>query len=140
MAEHDEAAMPSAAFRADLASLREHVTAALDRSIDRCARCKVCDNQIDAVMAAVGAEFDRLHAALEHAEAAAAGSHEGIRLWMQDCGELVAKHRARAEAAEAKLAVIKAHCRGHLELPGSCCPHLAHEILAIIGNDEGGLR
>ena len=41
---------------------------------------------------------------LEHAQAAAAGSHEGIRLWMLDCGELVSKHRARAEAAEAKAA------------------------------------
>ena len=50
-------------------------------------------------------EFE-LVKALEHAMSAAAGSHEGIRLWMQDCGELVAKHRARAEAAEAKLAEI----------------------------------
>jgi hypothetical protein len=38
--------------------------------------------------------------ALEHAKAAATGSREGIRLWMLDCGELVAKHRARADAAE----------------------------------------
>ena len=32
-------------------SLRERIAAALDASIDRCARCKVCDAQIDAVMA-----------------------------------------------------------------------------------------
>ena len=31
---------------------------------------------------------------------------------------------------------IAAHCRGHLELPGSCCPHLAQEILAVIGTGE----
>jgi hypothetical protein len=39
---------------------------------------------------------------LEHAQSAAAGSGEGTRLWMLDCGELVAKHRERAEAAEAE--------------------------------------
>ena len=94
------------AFQADLAALREQVEAALDRSIDRCARCKVCDTQINAVMAAVGAEFDRLYAALEHAVSAAAGSHEGVRLWMLDCGELVAKHRARADAAEETLEAL----------------------------------
>ena len=43
---------------------------------------------------------------LEHAQEAAAGSHEGVRLWMLDCGELAAKHRARAEAAEGKLRQI----------------------------------
>jgi hypothetical protein len=43
---------------------------------------------------------------------------------------------ARAGAAEATLHTITSHCRGHLELPGSCCPHLAHEILAIIGTKE----
>ena len=32
---------------------------------------------------------------------------------MLDCGELVAKHRARAEAAEAKLDAIAAYCREH---------------------------
>jgi len=60
--------------------------------------------------------------------------------------------RERAVAAEAereelisarlsrsvRLARIAAHCRGHLKLPGSCCPHLAQEILAIIGADEEG--
>ena len=44
--------------------------------------------------------------ALEHAKAAAAGSHEGIRLWMLDCGELVAKQRARADAAEKDTALL----------------------------------
>ncbi len=94
-------------------------------------------------MAAVGVDFDRLHAALEHAVSAAMGSHEGIRVWMLDCGELVAKHRdragaatGRAEAAEATLATLTAHNRRHLELAGSCCPHLAQENLAIIGEEE----
>ena len=54
--------------------------------------------------------------------------------------------RFRARVAEAKLATINAHCRGHLKLPGSCCPHLAEEILAITGtgpedrSDEGEPR
>ena len=42
----------------------------------------------------------QMREALEHAKAAAAGSHDGIRLWMLDCGELVAKRRARADVAE----------------------------------------
>ena len=44
---------------------------------------------------------------LEHAKAALAGSNEGVRLWMLDCGELTAKHRERARAAEAKLAELE---------------------------------
>ena len=44
--------------------------------------------------------------------------------------------RERAERAEARLAAIAEHCRGHLRLPGSCCPHLAEEILAVIGSEE----
>lgn len=59
----------------------------------------------------VAAALDRAEAAeaaLEHAKAALAGDNEGVRLWMLDCGELVAKHRARAEAAEAKLAALTA--------------------------------
>ena len=53
------------------------------------------------------AERDQVAIQLQHAKAAAAGSHEGIRLWMLDCGELVAKHRARAEAAESTAAEIR---------------------------------
>ena len=37
---------------------------------------------------------------LQHAEDAARGSHEGIRLWMIDCSRIAAKHRERADAAE----------------------------------------
>jgi hypothetical protein len=51
-------------------------------------------------------EFD-LVKALTHAMAALADDNEGVRLWMLDCGELVAKHRARAEAAEATLAGVR---------------------------------
>jgi len=80
-------------------------------------------------------EFELVQA-LTHAMAALADDNEGVRLWMLDCGMLVAKHRARAEAAEARLATIASHCRGHLKLPGSCCPHLAHEILAIISTER----
>ena len=32
-------------------TLRARIAAALDASIDRCARCKTCDTQVDAVMA-----------------------------------------------------------------------------------------
>lgn len=56
-----------------------------------------------------------LLAELEHAKSAAAGSHEGVRLWMLDCGNLVQKHRERAGAAEAKLAAIETHCRKRIE-------------------------
>lgn len=35
-------------------ALRKAVTLALHGSVDRCARCKVCDVQVDAVMAALG--------------------------------------------------------------------------------------
>jgi hypothetical protein len=44
-----------------------------------------------------------------------------------------------AEADRAKLATLAAHNRGHLELPGSCCPHLAQENLAIIDAGEPSL-
>lgn len=44
---------------------------------------------------------------LKHAMAALAEDNEGIRLWMLDCGELVAKHRARADVAEAELAELR---------------------------------
>jgi hypothetical protein len=64
-------------------------------------------------------EFD-LVKALQHAMDALAGDNEGVRLWMLDCGNLVQKHRehaveasarlgeerARADAAEAKLAEL----------------------------------
>jgi len=52
------------------------------------------------------------------------------------CDAEIGRLRARAEAAEAKLATLAAHNRGHLKLPGSCCPHLALENLAIIGSEE----
>lgn len=37
----------------DLEALRERITQALRDSIDRCARCKVCDQQVDAAMAVI---------------------------------------------------------------------------------------
>ena len=49
----------------------------------------------------------QLRQVLKHAMAALAEDSEGIRLWMLDCGELVAKHRARADAAEAELAKLR---------------------------------
>lgn len=49
----------------------------------------------------------QLRQALKHTMAALAEDNEGVRLWMLDCGELVAKHRARADAAEAELAELR---------------------------------
>lgn len=40
----------------DRAELRRRIDAALQDSMDRCARCKACDNQVDAVMAVLDAE------------------------------------------------------------------------------------
>jgi hypothetical protein len=77
-------------------------------------------------------EFAALKAALEHAQAALAGDHEGIRLWMLDCGELVAKHRARAEAAEAKLADVRAV----LLEGGQDHRTVRRRALAVIGTGE----
>lgn len=104
---------------------RELIVSALDGSIDLCARCKVWHEQVDAVMAVAWP-------LLEHAQFAAAGSHEGIRLWMLDCGELVAKHRERADEAEAKLAAVRDACRS---IPSP----IANRILATISTegDEG---
>jgi hypothetical protein len=76
---------------------------------------------------------------LEHAQEAAAGSDEGVRLWMLDCGELVTEHRDRAEAAERKLARIEAEC--HRYAYGAHLMEVwvnASIIMAIIGTDEKG--
>jgi hypothetical protein len=43
----------------------------------------------------------------------------------------------RLRIAEGKLAAIETGCREHLGREGSCCPHLAEDILAIIGGEEG---
>lgn len=78
---------------------------------------------------------------LEHAQAAAAGSHEGVRLWMLDCGELVAKHRARTEAAEAKLAAIVSIATDARGVGFDWMPLApvvpAADILAVIGTGGG---
>ena len=50
---------------------------------------------------AAEAQLMQLRDELGHAKSALAGDHEGIRLWMLDCGNLVDKHRKRAEHAEA---------------------------------------
>ena len=109
-------------------SLRHRVAVALYVSMDGCARCKVCDTQIDAAMAVIWP-------LLEHAQAALAGDNEGVRLWMLDCGELVAKHRARAEAAEAKLARIREVCDQYGWMSHASWKR---SILAITGTDEEG--
>jgi hypothetical protein len=85
---------------------------------------------------------DAIWPLLEHAQAAAAGSHEGVRLWMADCGELVAKHRARAEAAEGKLrAIDQAVTRFFTETPHGGWPEdLADAVRAVIGSEEGADR
>lgn len=71
------------------------------------------------------------------------GEYENAIDWHTTCTSCAAvmdsayAETMRREAAEAKLAALAAHCRGHLELSGSCCPHLAQEILAVIGSEEG---
>ena len=45
------------------------IVAALDESIDRCARCKVCDSQINAVMRAVWPLLEGTQARADAAEA-----------------------------------------------------------------------
>ena len=36
--------------------MRQRIDRALSESVDRCARCKICDNQVDAVMRVLGYE------------------------------------------------------------------------------------
>jgi hypothetical protein len=55
---------------------------------------------------------DELAVRLEHAEQALTGSSEGCRLWFLDCAELTAKHRARADAAEARWQAVKDYLGG----------------------------
>ena len=73
---------------------------------------------------------------LEHAQAAL-NDNEGVRLWMLDCGELVAKHRERAEAAEGKLDEIYEYCRTYRGDEGMTLA--CDDILAITGT-EGDRR
>lgn len=40
-----------------MTNLRQRITDALDGSVDKCARCKTCDNQVDAVMRVVQEEI-----------------------------------------------------------------------------------
>ena len=48
---------------AETEGIRERLEAALDVSIDRCARCKVCDTQIGAAMTVLGPLLERAEAA-----------------------------------------------------------------------------
>lgn len=102
-------------------------------------------------MAAIGTEFDRMHAAMEHAVSAAMGSHGGVRLWMLDCGHLVQKHREhaaeasirlgeqreRAERAEAKLAEIETLAREERARYPAMPVVPVRDILAIVGGEDG---
>ena len=128
---------------------REHVqdliAAALDESVGRCARCKVCDSQINAVMHAIwplleGAGYwhKRWTAALERAD------EDGVQIISQHVriGEL----ERRAEAAEAKLAAIERQCGKATEAlrRGTGIPLRqqdvmvdARYILEIIGTEGG---
>lgn len=86
-------------------------------------------------------EAAKLRAELEHARSALAGDNEGVRLWMLDCAALTAKHRARADEAEGKLADIATRCRGLLEhavaarVPRSQVHLSAVQLLAIIDGE-----
>ena len=80
---------------------------------------------------------DALWPLLDHAQQALS-SNEGVRLWMLDCGELVAKHRERAVAAEATLAKVAAYCQVRAAKSNRTLPRTVHvaDILAIIGSEE----
>jgi hypothetical protein len=113
---------PSAATSAPfLADLRRQVSAVLDAfpSVDRSAGR--CGRQAAAVMAVITP-------ALEHAMSAAAGSHEGVHLWMLDCGRIAERARARADAADAILVAVVKRCRDSGE-------QVADAILRIIAGE-----
>jgi hypothetical protein len=106
------------------------VAAALDRESLR-----------ELIMAAAGRDdgpwtageriVDAVWPLLEHAQSALAGDNEGVRLWMLDCGELVAKHRARAEAAAAELAGLRSMLEG-----GPAGAAARRRALAITGTGQ----
>ena len=116
---------PVAAITAALeGNWRERVTVALDASVDRCARCKVCDNQVDAVMAAI----------LPLAEL------ENAITWDTSCTSCARvldsayEQTCRAEAAEGKLASL----RTVLLEGGQGAATARRRALAIIGTEEQG--
>lgn len=116
---------PVAAITAALeGNWRERVTVALDASVDRCARCKVCDNQVDAVMAAI----------LPLAEL------ENAITWDTSCTSCARvldsayEQTCRAEAAEGKLASL----RTVLLEGGQGAATARRRALAIIGTGEQG--
>jgi hypothetical protein len=80
--------------------VRERLEAALDDSIDRCPRCKVCDTQIGAAMTVLGPLLER------------------------------------AEAAEAKLAEVRAAAHAVTGRYPLLPVVPAKDILAIIGTEE----
>jgi hypothetical protein len=105
------------------------VAAALDRESLR-----------ELIMAAAGRDdgpwtageriVDAVWPLLEHAQYALS-DNEGVRLWMLDCGELVAKHRARAEAAAAELTGLRSLLEG-----GPAGAAARRRALAIIGAER----
>ncbi len=86
-----------------------------------------------------GLVADAIWPLLEHAQSALT-DNEGVRLWMIDCGELVAKHRERAVAAEGKLAAIAAlireKCSYAVTQSTSDAIVRVADILAITGSEE----
>jgi hypothetical protein len=70
----DPPAVPSVTTTGPPEAVRERLEAALDASIDRCARCKVCDTQIGAAMTVLGPLLERAEAA--EAKLAAQGEYE----------------------------------------------------------------
>lgn len=78
---------------------------------------------------------------LEHAQQALS-SNEGIRLWMLDCGELVTRHRERAERAEATLeAAVPALNEILRDVASDETARAAlrlGRVLGIIGSEEAG--
>lgn len=87
--------------------LAERIGRALDDSIDSCARCKVCDRQVGAVVAVVGPELDALRARVAEYE-------NGIS-WNTSCTSCAKvldssyRDHARAEKAEQAITAVRGY-------------------------------
>ena len=107
------------------------VAAALDReSLREIVKATVADFTKQPGPALRDRITDAIWPLLEHAQYALS-DNEGVRLWMLDCGELVAKHRARAEAAAAELTGLRSLLEG-----GPAGAAARRRALAIIGTEE----
>ena len=86
--------LPADEFAA-VKTVRERLETALDASIDRCPRCKVCDTQIGAAMTVLGPLLERAEAAEGKLAEIAEFCHEQDECPRCGCGESLVKAAAR---------------------------------------------